>query len=134
MHDRFQRPLVPVDNAAVEPMEAHTVPLSFAADDAAAYERLMGRWSRRLAVPFLDFAAIGNPPAILDVGCGTGSLTLALADAVGGAQITGIDLSQAMVDHARSRTSDRRLKFERGMPSHCHTQTPPSMRRCRCSC
>jgi SAM-dependent methyltransferase len=48
------------------------------------------------------------------VGCGTGSLTLALAEAVAGAHITGIDLSQALVDFARSRTSDRRLEFERG--------------------
>jgi SAM-dependent methyltransferase len=90
------------------------MPPLFASGDAPSYERLMGRWSRRLAAPFLEFAAIGTPAAILDVGCGTGSLTLALAEAVPGAHITGIDVSPAFVDYARSRTSDRRLKFEQG--------------------
>jgi SAM-dependent methyltransferase len=90
------------------------VPLQFAADDAASYERLMGRWSRRLAGGFLDFAAVGNPATILDVGCGTGSLTLALAQAIADARITGIDLSPVLVDYARSRTSDPRLEFVQG--------------------
>src|SRR5690349_359481 len=29
---------------------------TFTATDATAYEQMMGRWSRRLAEPFLDFA------------------------------------------------------------------------------
>lgn len=90
------------------------MPSLFAADNAAAYERLMGRWSQRLAAPFLGFAAIDFPAALLDVGCGTGSLTFAVAEAVRGAHVTGIDLSRVFVDYARSRTSDARLKFEQG--------------------
>ena len=74
----------------------------------------MGRWSARLAPAFLDFAAIGNPGMILDVGCGTGSLTLVLAARVPRATIVGIDMSQAYVDHAQAKSSDARLKFEHG--------------------
>ena len=31
---------------------------TFAAVDGAGYETLMGRWSRRLAVPFVDFVGV----------------------------------------------------------------------------
>ena len=34
--------------------------LSFRASDADEYEHFMGRWSRRLAGPFLDFAPKGE--------------------------------------------------------------------------
>jgi len=74
----------------------------------------MGRWSARLAPAFLEVAAIGNVRKVLDVGCGTGSLTLALAEAAPRATIVGIDLSQAFVDHARTKSSDARLTFEQG--------------------
>jgi ubiquinone/menaquinone biosynthesis C-methylase UbiE len=40
----------------------------------------MGRWSRRLAGPFLDFVGSANGESVLDVGCGTGCLTFALKE------------------------------------------------------
>jgi ubiquinone/menaquinone biosynthesis C-methylase UbiE len=86
----------------------------FAADNAAVYEQMMGRWSRRLAVPFIDFAAIAAAKTILDVGCGTDSMTFALAEAAPGATVTGIDRSPAFIDHARSRASNARLVFQHG--------------------
>jgi SAM-dependent methyltransferase len=86
----------------------------FAADNATVYEQTMGRWSRRLAVPFIDFAAVAAAKTILDVGCGTGSLTLALADVAPQARVTGIDTSPAFVAYARSRASDARLSFQQG--------------------
>ena len=51
---------------------------SFNVRDAGAYEQLMGRWSKTLAPQFIDFAGIAREQKILDVGCGTGSLTFAL--------------------------------------------------------
>ncbi len=36
--------------------------------DAEAYEDMMGRWSRRLAGPFLDFVGVGEGETVLDVG------------------------------------------------------------------
>jgi ubiquinone/menaquinone biosynthesis C-methylase UbiE len=85
------------------------------ANDPAAYEQSMGRWSRHLASPFIDFARIGAPERIVDVGCGTGSLTFALADMIPSAIIRGLDYSQSYVDYAQSNASGMaRLTFEQG--------------------
>ncbi len=86
----------------------------YVASDAAAYEQTMGRWSRRLAKLFVEFAAIRDAGTLLDVGCGTGSLSFALAETFPKASITGIDYGQAYVDRARALSSDRRLTFEQG--------------------
>jgi SAM-dependent methyltransferase len=52
-------------------------------------------------------------PRILDIGCGAGATSLALADALGEAEITGIDLSEALVAAARARGAGRKnLRFE----------------------
>ena len=42
---------------------------TFAAADGDGYELLMGRWSRRLAGPFIDFVGTADGEAVLDVGC-----------------------------------------------------------------
>jgi SAM-dependent methyltransferase len=86
----------------------------FTANNAEVYQQHMGRWSQRLAIIFTDFAAVERPNSILDVGCGTGSLTLTLSKHFPGAKITGIDFSKAYVDFARTQTADDRIKFEQG--------------------
>ncbi len=48
---------------------------SYTATDAAAYERLMGRSSGRLADELIAFAGVDAGDRVLDVGCGTGSMT-----------------------------------------------------------
>ena len=40
----------------------------------------MGRWSRRLALPFLNFVGLVDGERVLDVGCGTGHLAFVVAD------------------------------------------------------
>ena len=74
----------------------------FLSRGAEHYDRYMGRWSRRLAVPFIDFAMVTNPESVLDVGCGTGSLTFALTDRWPQANILGIDPSHAFIAAARA--------------------------------
>ena len=53
----------------------------FLATDPDVYEHFMGRWSARLADPFIEFAGIKPGSTVLDVGCGTGTMTLASAQA-----------------------------------------------------
>lgn len=82
--------------------------------NADAYEHNTKRWSQRLAPLFIEFAGIRDGDRVLDVGCGTGSLSLALAGATRRAEIVGIDPSASFVEYARTRTTDPRLKFEVG--------------------
>jgi ubiquinone/menaquinone biosynthesis C-methylase UbiE len=65
-------------------------------------------------------AALGSveqkPARILDVGTGTGAGALLLAQRFPEAQIVGVDLSDAMLEHARRNTPDElrgRVTFER---------------------
>ncbi|PWJ82254.1 methyltransferase family protein [Pseudaminobacter salicylatoxidans] len=82
---------------------------SFNVHNAAGYERLMGRWSKRLAPLFIDFCGLADGEKVLDVGCGTGSLTFALAEAAAVGQITAIDFSPVFVEAATRRNVDPRI-------------------------
>jgi ubiquinone/menaquinone biosynthesis C-methylase UbiE len=84
---------------------------SFNVHDAAGYEQLMGRWSQKLATPFIDFAGIADGERVLDVGCGTGSLTFALAKAANLDEIAAIDFSPVFVQEAIRRNADPRIKI-----------------------
>lgn len=87
---------------------------TFTATDGDAYEQQMGRWSRRLAQQFLDFARLDGDGRILDLGCGTGSLTRALVGRLAASRIVGLDVSAAYVDHARRQITDPRVEFQVG--------------------
>ncbi|WP_085026646.1 class I SAM-dependent methyltransferase [Ensifer aridi] len=84
---------------------------SFNVHNAAGYEQLMGRWSQRLATPFIDFAGLADGEKILDVGCGTGSLTFALAKAADLSEIAAIDYSPVFVEEAIRRNTDPRINI-----------------------
>lgn len=89
--------------------------LTFAAANGDGYELQMGRWSRRLAQRFVEFAAIGTARCVLDVGCGTGNLALFMAQHDPGLEsIHGIDVCPAYVEYARRRSDDARLTFQVG--------------------
>ena len=55
------------------------MPSNFVARGPEAYDSYMG-WNKRLASGFLEFAGLVEGGAVLDVGCGTGSLTFEIAD------------------------------------------------------
>ncbi len=87
---------------------------TFAAHDGDGYELQMGRWSRRLAEPFLEFSGHADGEQVLDVGCGTGSLTFALAQRAKVRGICGLDFSPTYIDYATRRNRDPRIEFRVG--------------------
>lgn len=97
------------------PFNTLTAPAStFPRQAADSYERAMGRWSRRLAPLLIRFGGVTDGDRVLDVGCGTGSLTFALSEFGDIASVTGIDQSEAFISHARSRNTDTRIAFHQG--------------------
>jgi SAM-dependent methyltransferase len=87
---------------------------TFMATDGDGYELTMGRWSRRLAGPFLEFVGVRDGERVLDVGCGTGNLAVAILDASEQAELDAVDGSPAYIEHAKSRHTDPRLRFSVG--------------------
>jgi SAM-dependent methyltransferase len=76
-----------------------------------AYERYMGRHSRPLARAFLEWL---RPPAgahWLEIGCGTGALTTAIAGSCDPGSVVACDPSDAFIDHARRQVTDPRVSF-----------------------
>jgi SAM-dependent methyltransferase len=80
--------------------------------DPDAYDTYMGRWSERLAKPFLAIADIAPGSRVLDVACGTGVLTKALAEA--GAHVIGMDASEGYLGGARQHRSHPNIAYEVG--------------------
>ncbi|MFW8605080.1 class I SAM-dependent methyltransferase [Rhizobium beringeri] len=88
------------------------MPSSFNVESADGYERLMGRWSRKLAPMLVDFAGLADGDRVLDVGCGTGSLTFTLAETPGLREIVAIDYSTVFVEAAKRRNTDPRVSIQ----------------------
>lgn len=83
-------------------------------DDGAAYERMMGTWSRLAGNVFLDWLA---PPANLrwiDVGCGNGSFTELIVERCAPSEVQGLDPSEGQLAFARTRPAARIAKFHQG--------------------
>lgn len=79
--------------------------------DAAAYERFMGRWSSVLAPGFVD-AVLGSraPGTVLDVGCGTGNLSVEVLARWPHTEVVAVDPSPPFVETARERLAPGRAR------------------------
>ena len=68
-----------------------------------AYDRFMGRYSRELAPRLVAFAGIAEGTRVLDVGCGSGLLTAALADRLGATNVAAADPSETLLAACAAR-------------------------------
>jgi SAM-dependent methyltransferase len=75
-------------------------------NEGTPYDRYVGRWSGPVARDFLGWLDL--PPALrwLDVGCGTGALTAAIAATCRPAALFGVDPSAGFLATARERLRD----------------------------
>src|ERR1700731_2553845 len=85
--------------------EGPTMPSMFNARDAGNYEKLMGRWSRRLAPLFIEHAGIADGEEGLEIGCGTGSLTFTLTRKAALTRLTAIDHSEIYLAATQARNN-----------------------------
>lgn len=87
---------------------------TFVSSSGDSYELLVGRWSRKLAVPYVEFVGLSDGERILDAGCGTGALSAYLLKQTKTSEVVGIDFSETYVAHAASTIEDPRVEFETG--------------------
>jgi SAM-dependent methyltransferase len=83
-------------------------------DDGAAYERVMGVWSRLAGEDFLDWLAPADGLRWLDIGCGNGAFTELLVRRCAASLVRGIDPSAGQLAFARTRRATQAVAFELG--------------------
>ncbi len=76
-----------------------------------SYEHYMGRWSRRIAVKFVDWLAPPRNADWLEIGCGTGALTATVLANCLPRSILATDRSADFVAHASETLDDPRVEF-----------------------
>jgi ubiquinone/menaquinone biosynthesis C-methylase UbiE len=83
-------------------------------DDGAAYERMMGFWSRHVGEDFLDWLNLPTGLKCVDVGCGNGAFTELLVERCRPAEVQGIDPSPQQIEFARKRHAAKIAEFRQG--------------------
>lgn len=78
------------------------------------YEPYVGRWSRQVARTFLDWLAVPEGKAWLDVGCGTGALTQTIIEIGNPGSVMGMDSSPGYIEYVKARVENPRARFEVG--------------------
>ena len=67
-----------------------------------------------MAPLFVKFVGVRDGENVLDVGCGTGSLSATLARVTKTSEIVGIDPSKGFIEYARTQIADARVTVEVG--------------------
>jgi ubiquinone/menaquinone biosynthesis C-methylase UbiE len=83
-------------------------------DDGAAYEQVMGIWSRLAGEIFLDWLAPPSGLRWIDIGCGNGAFTELLVERCAPVEVQGIDPSEGQLAFARTRPASRVAEFRQG--------------------
>lgn len=79
-----------------------------------AYEPYVGRWSRVVARKFIEWLAVPQGHAWLDVGCGTGALSRTILGVSSPLAVKGIDSAEGFIAYVKQTISDERASFETG--------------------
>ena len=80
-------------------------------DRSIAITMREGAWRSRLVEEVLS----GEPRDVLDLGCGTGTLAIAMAQAPNGARITGIDGDAEILEIARGKEGSEEIELVEGL-------------------
>lgn len=83
-------------------------------DDGAAYERMMGVWSRIAGDVFLDWLDPRPGLTWLDIGCGNGAFSELIVTRTAPAAVHGIDPSEGQLAFARTRPHADKMHFRQG--------------------
>jgi|SRR5579862_452588 len=83
-------------------------------EDGAAYEEMMGKWSRIAGDVFLDWLGLPTGLRCLDVGCGNGAFTELFVQRCAPAEMHGVDPAPAQIEFARGRPGARAAQFHEG--------------------
>ena len=89
-----------------------TEPPQIRFDDGAAYERMMGAWSKAVGDIFIDWLSPPRAGRWLDVGCGSGVFTEQILQRCAPAAVTGVDQSAAQLAFARVKASTEGAVFD----------------------
>lgn len=100
----------------------------FRFNDGAAYERMMGTWSRLAGEVFLNWLAPRPGLRWIDIGCGNGAFTELLVDRCAPVEVQAIDPSEAQLAYARARPAARLAHSGRATPWRFLCQVPQSWR------
>jgi len=97
-------------------------------DDGAAYERMMGIWSRRIGEEFLDWLNLPTGLKCVDVGCGNGAFTELLVERCRPAEVQGIDPSPQQIEFSRANGTARETRnFVKATRRHFRSPTTDLM-------
>ena len=83
-------------------------------DDGAAYERMMGTWSRLVGDVFIDWLKPASGLKWIDIGCGNGAFTEQIVDRCQPSEVLGVDPSEGQLAFARQRPAARLAEFRQG--------------------
>jgi len=82
--------------------------------DGKVYERMMGRWSKRVGRQFLDWLDAPKNLKWVEVGCGNGAFTEELIARCAPLEVSAVDPSPGQLAFARTRPAAKMAQFQIG--------------------